>query len=571
MNDPINRRDFLKLAGLLPLAAAAPGLSRVLTRPAKAQADAKNVMIVVFDAFSAYNISLYGYRRETTPNLAKLAKRAVVYHNHFAGSNFTTSGTASLLTGTLPWTHRALEPNGEVAEPFVTKNIFGAFNDYYRLAYTHNGWAYTLLKQMEQETNELIPREKLLVASYDNFIESLFRNDQDLATVGWTRDMRITDGYAYSLFLSHLYEVLQEGKIASLKPLFPRGLPTTGSDDGFLLEQAVDWISRLLTAVPQPFLGYFHFLPPHFPYHTSVDFYNRFKGDGYKPVSKPRDVFTDRRVFDDLLARRTEYDEFILYVDREFGRFYDELERSGVLSDTWLVLTSDHGEMFERGIVGHSTDALYQPVIRVPLLIFEPGRGVGADVYTATSAVDILPTLAHVTGHSIPSWVEGGVLPPYAEPDIKRDLYVVRGKNDDPNGVLTQASTTLVRGRYKLHYYYGYGERGIQDFVRLYDIEADPEEMTDLSNADKVVTAELLNELKSKLKEVNKPYLLALRGSRVAAGNRHRGIARAGLPTTGSIIVPLCDDPLGDYADLPSWHKFALHNVPLWKTVQEAA
>ncbi len=507
MTSGMNRRDFLKLSGLLPLGMAAPGLAKLITGTGKAQGKAQNVIVVVFDAFSAYNISLYGYRRDTTPNLARLASRAIVYHNHFSGSNFTTSGTASLLTGTLPWTHRALGPDGQVAPAFTTKNIFGAFKDYYRLAYTHNGWAYTLLRQMESETDQLIPREKLLLGSYDNFIESLFRHDEDIASVSWTRDMRIGDGYAYSLFLSHLYKVLQDGKVANLKPLFPRGLPTTGSDDGFLLEQAVDWLSNLLTTVPQPFMGYFHFLPPHFPYNTSLDFYDRFKGDGYKPVEKPLDIFTDRRLFTNLLARRTEYDEFILYVDREFGRFYDELERSGLLENTWLVLTSDHGEMFERGIVGHSTDTLYQPVIRIPLLIFEPGRQAGVDVHTSTSAVDVLPTLAHLTGHPIPSWTEGTILPPFADPDAARNLYVVRAKDADPEGELTPASTTIVRGQYKLIYYFGYEDRGIQDFTRLYDIQADPEELQDLSQSEKDVAGELLNELKSKLVEINKPYV----------------------------------------------------------------
>ncbi len=183
MSGRINRRDFLKLTGLLPLSMAVPAVTRVITRSEATQTRAQNVIVVVFDAFSAYNISLYGYQRETTPNLARLAKKAIVYHDHFAGSNFTTSGTASLLTGTLPWTHRAIRPDGQVAAPFVTRNIFGAFQDYYRLAYTHNGWAYTLLRQMQRETDELIPREKLLLSSYDNFIESLFRNDDDIASV----------------------------------------------------------------------------------------------------------------------------------------------------------------------------------------------------------------------------------------------------------------------------------------------------------------------------------------------------------------------------------------------------
>jgi len=506
MKTLINRRDFLKFAGLPPLVLASPPWLKRLAAPGGRQ----NVIVVVFDAWSAYNISLYGYARETTPNLARLAKRAIVYHGQFAGSNFTTSGTASLLTGTLPWTHRALLPNGQVAKAFVTRSMFHAFKDYYRVAYTHNGWAYTLLRQFEGEMEDLVPRGKLLLGSYDTLIETLFANDEDIATVSWARNMRIGDeGHAYSLFLSHLYKVLQEGKVANLKPAFPRGLPTTGSDNGFLLEDAVDWLGHLVTVIPQPFFGYFHFLPPHFPYRTSLEFYNRFRDDGYKPVTKPRDVFAPPRGSDDLLRQRTWYDEFILYVDREFARFHDALEASGLLENTWLVLTSDHGEMFERGIMGHSTNALYEPVVRVPLMIFEPGREEGMEIHALTSAVDVLPTLAQVTGHPIPDWTEGELLPPYAptSPDPNRKVYVVRAHDNDPAAALTQASTALVKGRYKLIYYFGYADLGIGELVKLHDIEADPEELTDLSSSQADVTAEMLGELKSKLEEVNRPYL----------------------------------------------------------------
>src|SRR5512135_1113024 len=165
MNSRINRRDFLRLAGLLPFSLAVPRTPRILSGAAGQQ----NVIIIVFDAFSAYNISLYGYHRETTPIMARLSKRAIVYHNHFAGSTFTTSGTASLLTGTLPWTHRAIRANGHVSKSFVRRTIFDVFSDYYRIAYTHNDWAFTLLNQFRSEIDELVARQKLMLASYDSF------------------------------------------------------------------------------------------------------------------------------------------------------------------------------------------------------------------------------------------------------------------------------------------------------------------------------------------------------------------------------------------------------------------
>ena len=118
--------------------------------------------------------------------------------------------------------------------------------------------------------------------------------------------------------------------------------------------------------------------------------------------------------FDLLLKKRTNYDEFILYVDHEFGRLMENLESNGLLDNTWVILTSDHGELFERGIAGHLTPVLYQPVIRVPLLIFEPGRTIRQDVYSNTSTVDLLPTLLHVTGQKLADWSEGTPLPPFS-------------------------------------------------------------------------------------------------------------------------------------------------------------
>ena len=504
MSAAFNRRDFLRLAGVLPLSVAAPRWTRRLPAAAAGQ----NIIIVVFDAFSAYDISLYGYERDTTPNLARLAQRAIVYHDHYAASNFTTSGTASLLTGTLPWTHRALAKNGKVSPEFADRTIFDAFSDYYRIAYTHNEWAFTLLNEFGHQIDDLVPRQRLFLKTYSSLLGSLFGNDADIASVSWTRDVKLDEGYAYSLFLSHLYDVLPNPTIAHFQPGFPRGLPTSGSDDAFLLEQAIDWVADALKGLSQPFLGYFHFLPPHSPYNPPLEYADRFKGDGYRPVDKPVDVFAIDGVIKYPFKFRTQYDEFILYLDREFGRFYDLLDKAGLLDNTWVILTSDHGEMFERGIVGHSANVLYEPLLRIPLMIFEPGRKTGMHIHTPTSTVDLLPTLAHVTGHPIPAWAEGTVLPPFAaeEQGSQRKLYALRATRNNPASPLHEASVALVDGRYKLHYYFGYSDLRLPDTIKLFDIQADPEELNNLFAREKEIGAALLSDLKKTLAAVNKPY-----------------------------------------------------------------
>jgi len=466
------------------------------------------VLIVVFDAFSAYHISLHGYGRETTPNIARLSERAIIYHNHFAGGNFSTPGTASLFTGVHPWLHRAFKLFDTVDEPFVTRNMFHAFDDYYRIVYSHNPLVNTLFDQLAASLDDYVPLEQFFLTN-DGLVNSLFRNDGDIATIGWERTIKKESGYAYSLFLSELYRQYQLNKIARLSPLFPLGLPNIRGDNYFVLETAIDWLGERIAKTPRPFLGYFHFMPPHQPYRTESVFYDHFADDHLQQADKPEDIFTQKLDFNFLQLRRKEYDEFILYVDREFGRLFDQLEASGLLEDTWVILTSDHGELFERGIRGHLTPVLYQPVIRVPLMIFEPGRQTRTDVHSLTSAVDVLPTLLHVTGGEAPDWTEGAVLPPFLDPvpDSRRDIYVMQAKDTKKHAPLTTATLTLIRGQYKIMYFFGYEELGGKERVELYDIEKDPEELNNLYPDQPGVGEELLDELRAKLAEMNKPYL----------------------------------------------------------------
>jgi len=500
-----NRRDFLKLAGMLPLGLAAPRLGKSLSL----QSNKKNVIIIVFDAFTAYNISLYGYGRETTPNIAKLAERATVYHNHYASCSYTTSGTASLLTGTHPWTHRALKPNGIVVDNYADRNIFSVFKDYYRIAYSHNEWVNTLFEQFKGNIDEFIPREQLTLFSSDRLVQKVFPNDRDIASVSWVRNVkRQEEGYAYSLFLSGLITSLEERYASQYRSQFPRGLPTARADGGFLLEHAIDWTVERIQAAPGPVFGYFHYLPPHDPYRTHGEFFGDFRNDGFKVEDKPLDIFAKYQD-SDMDVLRQYYDEFILYVDREFKRMIDLLESSGQMENTILVLTSDHGETFERGIAMHDSRALYQPLLRIPLLIFEPGVKTRTDVYEPTSAVDLLPTLAHLSGNPVPQWVEGILLPPYQQTGAlaDRSIYAVRSYETERTDPMSQASIVLVKGRYKLHYYFGYTEIDGGELVKLFDVQADPEEMTDLSQSQKDIADEMIKELKASLAKAEKPYL----------------------------------------------------------------
>jgi len=509
MKKYISRREILKLTGLIPFIYYLPAVSDEVSQP-PLRKDGKNIIIVVFDAFSAWNISLYGYPRETTPNISRLADKATVYHNHYATANFTTPGTASLLTGTYPWTHRALNLYGRVIDIFKTQNLFALFKNHFRLVYTQNPVVSILLNQMDDYIDQYQPIGKLFL-TYDSFIEQLFKNDLDAASIAWTRAVKSDEmEFTYSLLYSQIYARQKDRDIQEIKQRFPHGIPAINRNNYFILEDIIDWTKEQVVKIPRPFLGYFHYLPPHEPYKTRKDFMGTFSNDNWPRAFNPNHMFSIPDFTPGVMIKnRTRYDEYILYVDSEFGRLYDSLEKSGLLESTWLILTSDHGEMFDRGIVGHGTPNLYQPLLQIPLLIFQPGLKTRQDIYTPTSNVDLLPTLLNLTEQPIPDWCEGKILPPYNDNNIsnRRDIFALEARKTEKNSQIKTGTAAILKDQYKLTYYFGYEELGKEtQIIELHDINDDSNEVTNLSDSKPILANRLLDELQTKIHAADAAY-----------------------------------------------------------------
>ncbi|MFC1936729.1 sulfatase, partial [Chloroflexota bacterium] len=259
--------------------------------------------------------------------------------------------------------------------------------------------------------------------------------------------------------------------------------------------------------IPEPFLGYLHYYPPHDPYSTRREFVDAFAGDGFQPLEKPESIYSKHQFSaKQQNEQRRQYDEYILLVDSEFDRLFSYLGQSGVLENTYVIFTSDHGDMFERGIVGHNTKLITLPLVHIPLIIFEPGRTSRHDVYQTTSAVDLLPTLLSATGRKIPDWCEGEVLPPFrsGELDPDRSIFALRANDSKQFGEIEPRSAMILKGDYKLTHYYGHVELGKQgSLVEMYDIKNDPEEMVNLSESKLSIARELNDELSETIRIAN--------------------------------------------------------------------
>ena len=501
----LNRRDFLKLAALaLPAAAFAKPLSR-LSMPGAADASLPNVIVLVFDALTARNLSAYGYPRNTSPNFERFAERATIFHHFNSAGNYTVPGVASLLTGMYPWTHRAVNHSGLVRRDMLDRNIFALLGGQYnRIGFAQNGWASFILTQFKKDLDAyLSPAEFSLLAhiigdkfpdtnlayrALDDFMFKMERSPSSLVFGALERTI--------------LYE--QAKKIPARD--YPRGIPKTGAYPVyFLLEDVLAGLVKMFSEAKSPSFSYIHLFPPHAPYAPLRQFYGKFWNDNYFPPSKPQHKLSDGQDERKVYIGRLSYDEYVATLDYEFGRFLDALDASGVLDNSYLIVTSDHGEMFERGDKGHDTPLLYDPVIHSPLIISAPGQRARRDVYAPVNSVDILPTLLHLAGKPIPDWCEGEILPGFGgEENYERATFSVEAKLNPAFAPFQIATISMRKRQYKLIYYKGYF--GGEDWFELYNLEDDLEELVNLFDSEKSVAAQMKDEMLERLDAADREF-----------------------------------------------------------------
>lgn len=494
----ISRRDFLKTAAVLSAGAL------LSTVPAygksKTQSDKPNIIVLVFDAMSARNLSLYGYQKNTTPGLERIASRALVYHSHYSAGNFTTSGVASMLTGLYPWTHRGVNLSGLVNEKVINHNIFSMMRgEYFCAAFAQNYLADVLLSQFQAGLDRHIPFPSFYEKSDRPLLAQYFPNDP-VATYYGLDDYIFSGGISregstpsapFFGFLNKLAHTKDD--FYSPLPDYPYGLPYNSS---YSYENRVVFDGILgeilsLAGRDTPFLSYFHMYSPHEPYTPRRDFVDIFP-EIEIPFKRPTKFSTLDISQESILKERKRYDEYVASVDFEIEKFVTALENSGVLDNTYLVITADHGELFERGEYGHVTRFLYDAVIHVPLIVLAPGQTSRRDIFQPTSSVDLVPTLLKIAGRESPAEMEGKPLPGLGGDEDVRSLFSVEAKECSAFSDLRKGATlSLIKGDHKLIYYTGYPKR--PDAFELYNLKDDIEEMRDLYSED-TETASLMRE-----------------------------------------------------------------------------
>jgi arylsulfatase A-like enzyme len=245
----------------------------------------------------------------------------------------------------------------------------------------------------------------------------------------------------------------------SAVPASGQGDTDTSSTSPALTDAAVRMLGE--NAGARRFFLWVHYFDPHAQY---------MRHEGAPDFSDPGS--TDGRM-------RALYDGEIWFVDQALGRLLDYVAAQPWGKDTIVAMTSDHGEaMGEHGIAFQHGHEIWEPLVRIPLLLRVPGVA-PRRVPVKRSVIDLVPTLldlmrvrqpaaGELSGRSLVS----DLTAPAGQPYDERDVYI-----DMPDGPFTHMRRGLIHGPTPGMKIIHLGGRQYQ----LYDLEQDPDESQDLA------------------------------------------------------------------------------------------
>jgi len=432
------RSDVVAPEGLDPALALPVGIGdlvlerRVSRRHVPSSPDPPNIVLIVVDTLRRDRLSCYGYGLETTPNIDALAARGLLYEDAYATSSWTWPSTASILTGLHPETHGVvMEGECYLHHSFETLPELLAARNFATGAIS---------------CNPLVAPNKNFDQGFEHFdYHFLFRHSQQV--IGDIRDwIRMHAGQRFFLFLQltdphEVYAPLPEAtaKAGGVRPL---DYPADGLNA---------WHLSLLE-------------------NAGHDEHGNLDVDRVIPP-------------EDQQWMQHAYDAAVITADHFVGVVLEELRAQGLEERTVVALTSDHGEeLLDHGLVTHGI-TLYPELVRVPLVLAGPGIPEGRRVDGPVSNRHLAPTLAAI-GNAVfrREWRAVDLAHPG---NLEPGPVFFSTKQGWWNGHYRTELFGVRLDRWELHWAPGGADWGVDvaprgGQLRLYDVQADPEQRHDL-------------------------------------------------------------------------------------------
>ncbi len=315
-----------------------------------------NILLIVLDGARADRLSCYGYPRETTPRIDRIAENGAVFLDHF--TNATTTHTSLPVIFFSSYRPASLFSTGGVALEWGTRLL-------------------TPESVFTDRPPELILLPEILSAR--GWETAIFHN------VPWVPKVNCLTRH-----FDHIFD-------------FPSPTRSAAYDQP-MASALAQWLS---SRRERPFFVYYHVMSPHPPFppkkedveflgeETDAALVDRVRRRPMAGRSKGWEL-EELKVLQDLYAGNLKHS------DRWVGYIYDRLAALGLAEKTVIVITSDHGEALgDGGYLAHGSDR--DSVTRVPLIIaYPPGIKPGTRIGGFTESVDILPTILDLAGIELP-------------------------------------------------------------------------------------------------------------------------------------------------------------------------
>lgn len=340
-----------------------------------------NVLVIVIDTLRADHLSCYGYPRPTTPNIDVLAQNSVLFENAIAPSSWSLPSHASLVTGKPVHEHDW----GNAHEPPLLGWANSALNRLPTLgeALEHRGYrtgAFTANRVYFTREVGLGRGFQRFDSYFDSLPDAFVRTE-----FGREFARRFLDRTNKSLF-TRAFRAL------GMSSWLDQDAEGSGMSHGAMgIRKRADEINReTLSWIAQdsahPFFAMLNYLDVHAPYGGPY---------GYPMPAWQHGTPT----------KADEYDAGLKYDDDFIGRLLSALDEKGLLGNTIVVITSDHGESLgDHGLTHHGA-ALYRELVHVPLIISWPGHvPEGLRIARPVSNASIAATVLHLAGSTANSF-----------------------------------------------------------------------------------------------------------------------------------------------------------------------
>jgi arylsulfatase A-like enzyme len=466
-----------------------------------ALAQKPNVILIVMDTVRKDRLSCYGYGRDTTPHIDQLARSGVLFRNAYSSSCWTPPAHSSLFTGNFPSKTGVLNLVRTMPRSNLTLAEILKGEHYITLGVVANSMISAAFGygQGFQAYDELYDVE----AGYKN--AAFFLRNSLL--YGWLQN----EPRAKPI-VRLLTALIIRQKTAAL---------FVGED--FSGDRVNERVFYWLDTIPRdrPFFLFINYLDAHSPYEppdslldrATADYNGWIKGKkGYELMNAIHGVeeelwkgspgaMTDAQYLSGL------YDGEISYLDRKIWELVEGLKDRGIMDNTILFITSDHGEQFgEHGLMEHR-NSLYQELISVPLILYSPSLYPPRTIDGMVSLCDIPVTILDILRIPAPGSVQGKSL-----------LPLLNGKTEEgPRPIVTEwkDSKALIQGDWK------YIRSAGRKKEELYNIVDDPHEEVNMIAREPEIARGLDGSLQAWIDSF-KPLVAANEGKKMNETLRER-------------------------------------------------